>query len=224
MNRLTAFARGAAGVCAVVAYQVGAHYAAATPSAHGLGLAMALVPPLAIALVAAMRSRHRARLLPLWLLVCGALWMARAPLAAHFDWGLYLEHASFNMMMAYVFGRTLVAGREPLCTRFARMVHGTLTPGIARYARRITLVWTLFFLATTAVSTLLFATASTVAWSTFANYLSLPLVGVMFVAEYLCRRIVLRGEPHSTLFDAVRAYRQSEQSRHATPIATERPR
>jgi uncharacterized membrane protein len=71
----------------------------------------------------------------------------------------------------------------------------------------------LFFLATAGVSTLLFAAASIVTWSTFANYVSLPLVGVMFAAEYLCRRLVLRGEPSSSLFDAVRAYRQTRQSR-----------
>ena len=209
MDRLTSLARAVAGVAAVVAYQLGAHYAAATPGAHGVGLAMALVPPLAIAGVAAARSARRAWLLPLWAVVCGALWMSREPLARHFGWGLYLEHVSFNLMMAYVFGRTLLAGHEPLCTRFAAVVHGTLTPRIARYSRQVTLAWTLFFLATAAVSTLLFATASIVAWSTFANYLSLPLVGVMFVAEYLCRRIALRGEPSSSLFDAVRAYRQS---------------
>jgi uncharacterized membrane protein len=104
------------------------------------------------------------------------------------------------------------------------MVHGTLTPRIARYSRQVTLAWTLFFLATAVVSTLLFAAASTVTWSTFANYLSLPLVGVMFVAEYLCRRVVLRGEPHSSLFDAVRAYRQSGPSRQSTRPATERSR
>ncbi|MCO5397191.1 hypothetical protein [Ralstonia soli] len=221
MGRLTSFARGAGGVGAVVAYQAGAHYAAATPGAHGLGLAMALVPPLAIALVAAIRSGRRAWLVPVWTLVCATLWMAREPLARQFGWGLYLEHASFNVMMAYVFGRTLMAGREPLCTHFARIVHGTLTPRIARYSRQVTLAWTLFFLATAAISTLLFATASIVTWSTFANTLSLPLVGVMFVVEYLCRRVVLRGEPSSSLFDAVRAYRQSG---HSTPAATDRPR
>ncbi|WP_296228248.1 hypothetical protein [Ralstonia sp. UBA689] len=218
MNRLTGIVRGAAGVAAVVAYQAGAYYAAATPGAHGIGLAMALVPPLMIALVAAARSARRAWLLPLWWLVCGVLWIAHEPLAHHFGWGLYLEHASFNLMMAYVFGRTLVAGREPLCTRFAAVVHGTLTPRIARYSRQVTVAWTLFFLATAAVSTLLFATASIVTWSMFANTLSLPLVGAMFVLEYLCRRIALRGEPRSSLFDAVRAYRQS------TRTAADRPR
>ena len=213
MDRLTGIVRAAAGVAAVVAYQVGAHYAVATPGMHGLGLAMALVPPLAIALVAAARAAQRAWLLPLWCVVSGALWMLHEPLSRHFEWGLYLEHASFNLMMAYVFGRTLIAGREPLCTRFATMVHGTLTPRIARYSRQVTVAWTLFFLATAGVSTLLFAAAPIVTWSTFANYVSLPLVGVMFAAEYLCRRLVLRGEPSSSLFDAVRAYRQTRQSR-----------
>ncbi|ANA33887.1 COG4648 family protein [Ralstonia mannitolilytica] len=218
MSRLLRLARGTAGVAAVVAYQVGAHHAVATPGAHGLGLAMALVPPLAIALLAAARSGQRAWLVPLWLVLCGGIWTMREPLARHFDWGLYLEHATFNLMMAYLFGRTLQAGREPLCTQFARIVHGTLTPRIAWYSRQVTWAWTLFFVATAATSTALFAIASTVTWSTFANYVSLPLVGVMFVVEYLCRRIVLRDAPRSNLFDAVRAYRQSAHG------ATGRPR
>jgi hypothetical protein len=41
--------------------------------AHGFGLAMALVPPLLLALGAALRSPRRAALVPVWLLVAGAL-------------------------------------------------------------------------------------------------------------------------------------------------------
>ena len=92
----------------------GAHYAAATPGAHGFGLAMALVPPLLLALGAALRSPHRAWLVPAWLLAA-TVQAARVPLARHFEWGLYLEHASFNLAMALLFGRTLAAG-----CRFAR--------------------------------------------------------------------------------------------------------
>ena len=71
----------------------------------------------------------------------------------------------------------------------------------------ITLAWTLFFVAIAAVSTLLFATAPIVTWSTFANYLSLPLVAVMFAAEHACRRFALPHEPRPRMVDAVRAYR-----------------
>ncbi|CBJ39221.1 conserved protein of unknown function; transmembrane protein [Ralstonia solanacearum CMR15] len=213
MGTLTRIARGAAGVLAVAAYQVGAHYAAATPGAHGFGLALAIAPLLAIALAAALRSAHRAWLLPLWALACAALWLARAPLARHFEWGLYLEHVSFNLMMAFVFGRTLGGGRTALCTQFAAIVHGTLAPEVARYTRQITVAWTLFFLGMAAVSTLLFAASPIVTWSTFANYLTLPLAGAMFVAEYACRRLVLPPAQRTGLLESVRAYRQSMHAR-----------
>ncbi|WP_235879268.1 hypothetical protein [Burkholderia sp. USMB20] len=131
--------------------------------------------------------------------------------ARHFEWGLYLEHASFNLAMALLFGRTLAAGQVPLCTRFATLIHGTITPAVARYTRHITLAWTLFFVAIAAVSTLLFATAPIVAWSTFANYLSLPLVAVMFAAEHACRRFALPHDARPRMVDAVRAYRASTQ-------------
>ncbi|MCP3712533.1 hypothetical protein M3I54_37405 [Paraburkholderia sp. CNPSo 3274] len=210
MSAVAAAARAALGVALVAAWQIGAHYAVATPGAHGFGLAMALVPPLAIALAAAARSPRRVWLLPLWALVVLALWFMRTPLAFHFEWGLYLEHVSFNLAMALLFGRTLAAGRVPLCTQFASMIHGgALTPAVARYTRQITLAWTLFFIAIAGVSTLMFAVAPIVAWSTFANYLALPLVAVMFVAEHACRRFVLPGEPNAGMLDAIRAYRQT---------------
>ncbi|MBY4871205.1 hypothetical protein DIE14_21585 [Burkholderia sp. Bp9017] len=211
MSTLSNVARGVGAVGAVTAWQIGAHHAAATPGAHGFGLAMALVPPLLLALGAALRSPRRAWLVPAWLLVAAALWAARMPLEWHFEWGLYLEHTSFNLAMALLFGRTLAAGQVPLCTRFATMIHGTITPAVARYTRRITLAWTLFFVAIAAVSTLMFATAPIVAWSTFANYLSLPLVAVMFAAEHACRRFALPDDTRPRMIDAVRAYRASTQ-------------
>jgi uncharacterized membrane protein len=212
-SRASTLAGSAMAVAAVVGYQIGAHYAVATPGAHGFGLAMALVPPLVLAFGAAARSPRRAWLLPLWTLVAVSLWVARTMLARHFEWGLYLEHVSFNLAMALLFGRTLAGGQVPLCTQFATTMQGTLTPAVARYTRQITLAWTLFFIAIAGVSTLMFALAPIVAWSTFANYLALPLVGVMFVAEYACRRFALPGEPQAGVLDGFRAYRQSAAAR-----------
>ncbi|KXV01676.1 hypothetical protein CR51_21065 [Caballeronia megalochromosomata] len=209
------FLRASGVVGAIVAYQLAAHHAASTPGAHGLGLALVLLPILLVALNAAVRSSARAWMLPLWALACIALWLGRASLTAHFGWGLWLEHASFNLALAWMFGRTLVHGREPLCTQFATMVHGKLEPRVMRYTRRVTLAWTLFFVATALVSTVLFAAASIVAWSTFANYLALPFVGLMFVAEYACRRIALPDMEPSSIMDAVRAYTQSMQMRRS---------
>jgi uncharacterized membrane protein len=137
------------------------------------------------------------------------LWIVREPLAQHFGWGLYLEHLSFNLAMALLFGTTLLPGREPLCTQFAALIDGSVTPRVARYTRQITVAWTMFFVAIAAISTLLFATSSIVAWSTFANYLALPLVGAMFVGEHAWRRIALPDIERPDMLAAVRAYRQS---------------
>lgn len=206
---ITRVARAGASVAALAAYETGAHHAAATPGEHGLGLALVLAPLVVLALSAAARSKWRRWLLPLWALGCAMLWFARAPLARHFEWGLYLEHAGFNLAMAAFFGRTLLPGQVPLCTRFAAMIDGALTPRIERYTRQITVAWTLFFVAIAAVSTALFATASIVEWSTFANYLAVPLVGVMFAAEHAWRRIALPDVDRPGMLAAIRAYRQS---------------
>ncbi|WP_322048428.1 hypothetical protein [Paraburkholderia sp. J67] len=222
-TRVSGVVRTMLAVALVVAYQVAAHHAVATPGAHGLGLTMALVPPLLIALGAAARSPRRAWFLPLWALAAAALWLARTPLAQHFEWGLYLEHASFNLGMALLFGRTLAQGHVPLCTQFATMMQGpgagALPPAVARYTRQITLAWTVFFVAIAVISTLMFAFAPIVDWATFANYLALPLVGAMFVAEHACRRFALPGEPQAGMLEAVRAYRaSSEASSASTPL------
>ncbi|WP_206996682.1 hypothetical protein [Trinickia mobilis] len=208
MNGPARFARAALGIAFVAGYEIGAHYAVSTPGLQIVGLALALAPLMALTLGAALQPRRRAWMLPLWLAACAALWVLRAPLARHFEWGLYLEHVSFNLALAAVFGRTLRAAHEPLCSRFATMVHGPLTPVVAVYTRRITLAWTLFFITMAGVSTLLFALTSIVVWSTFANYLMLPLVVLMFAAEYGCRRAALPGE-RSGILDGVRAYRRS---------------
>ncbi|HTH59486.1 MAG TPA: hypothetical protein VL689_04945 [Paraburkholderia sp.] len=209
MQRLTRIARAGAAIGALAIYEIGAHHAVATPGEHGFGLALVLTPVLAIALSAAVRSARRVWPLPLWALACAVLWIVREPLAQHFGWGLYLEHLSFNLAMALLFGTTLLPGREPLCTQFAALIDGSVTPRVARYTRQITVAWTMFFVAIAAISTLLFATSSIVAWSTFANYLALPLVGAMFVGEHAWRRIALPDIERPDMLAAVRAYRQS---------------
>ena len=144
------------------------------------------------------------------------LWVVRGALVRHYEWGLYLEHVLFNGALGCLFGRTLVQGRVPLCTQFAAMVRGSpLAPEIAAYTRHVTAAWTLFFALVVAVSTLLFATASIEAWSTFANYLTLPLAALMFLAEHLCRRFALPGIHSSGMLESIRAYRRSTAGRPA---------
>lgn len=217
MSRLGPIVRGAAGIALIIGYEVGAHRAVSTPGLEPLGLALVLAPALVLGLGYAARSPRRAVLLPLAVIAAAGLWLARGALVRHYEWGLFLEHVLFNSALGYLFGRTLAQGRVPLCTQFAAMVRGTpLAPEIAVYTRRVTVAWTLFFAAIVAVSTVLFATVPIEAWSTFANYLTLPLAALMFIAEHACRRFALPGIRSSGMLESVRAYRRSTAARPAS--------
>ena len=92
----------------------------------------------------------------------------------NFYWVYWIDHAGAQLILSAIFARTLGAGREPLCSNFARMVHGTLDPAIAEYTRQITVVWMAFFGLMSIVSTALFFLTTPYTWSFFANFLTVP--------------------------------------------------
>lgn len=214
MNRSSSIVRAVGGAALVIAYEAGAHHAVSTPGLEGLGLTLVLAPAAVIVAGLAMRSPRRFMYLPLVAVAIATLWMLRATLVRHYEWGLFLEHVLFNGALGYLFGSSLAPSRVPLCSEFAAIVHGRpLAPEIAAYTRRITAAWALFFAAIVAVSALLFATASIEAWSTFANYLTLPLVALMFAAEHACRRFALPNVRRSGMVESFRAYRRATRAR-----------
>ena len=119
------------------------------------------------------------------------------------------QHAGTNLALCGVFGLTLLGDREPLITRFARILRrDDMPPPVLAYTRKATLAWTVFFAVVATVSVLLYLLAPLTVWSAFANLISAPLVGLMFVGEYAVRRYTLRGIRHHALLDAVAAARQ----------------
>lgn len=117
-----------------------------------------------------------------------------------------IPHAAINVFLLWVFGRTLVHGREPLISSFARRIHGTVPPHVDPYARRVTVAWCVFFAAQALLSAVLFALAPLDVWSLFVNVLSFPLVIVMFVAEYLYRIVRFPDDEHVSIWKGVEAY------------------
>ncbi len=192
-----------------VAYSALAHYSAATSAATtfpSLGVAVSLAPSLAILAGLTWRSSMKPAMLLLCALVAALLWGFWGALERNFSWVYFLQHAGTYAMLAAVFGVTLVRGRQPLCTRFAEAIHGSLTPEEARYSRQVTLAWTLFLLAISLVSGALFFLAGIEVWSIFANFLSFPLVMLMFVLEYGIRLRKLPHQKKHSIMDGVRAY------------------
>lgn len=141
--------------------------------------------------------------------------------APYLPWFYFAQHVVMFVALGAWFGLSLRPGRDALVSRFARLAEGPLSPAGIGYTRRVTLAWTLFFAAVAATSVALFFLAPLELWSTFANLLTLPLVGAMFVAEYTVRARVCpelaRGGLARGVLRSVRAYWESTARSTAGP-------
>ena len=122
---------------------------------------------------------------------------------------LYLaQHVGVHAFLAFGFGSTLRAGHTPLITTLAARVHRDFTPAMAVYTRKVTLAWTLYFVA---ISLALYAFASFDTWALFANLLTPLAVVVMFGAEYLLRYRIHPEFERTSVADAIRSYMRVQQ-------------
>lgn len=200
-------------IALALGYALLAHLLTTAAQPTALGAAASTAPWALLALVVAWRSAHRVPALIACALLVALGWTFWEQLERNTPWVYYLQHVLMFVALGAAFGVTLRAGQEALCTRLARAVQGALSRDAENYSRGVTLAWALFCAVMIAASTLLFFLAPLGAWSVFANLLTLPLVGAMFLAESLVRvRVcpelgnggVLRGAANS-----VRAYWES---------------
>jgi uncharacterized membrane protein len=196
----------AAVIAFVVVYAALSHYSNSAAHTHDLGVGLAVGPVLTIGLLLLWRWTH-------WLVALLAA--AAVALLLRHSWPLleqnfslvYLvQEAGFYSLMAASFAQSLRGGNVALCTRLADKVHGPLTPQEVLYTRRVTAAWALFFVAITATTLGFFVFAPLRIWSLFANFCVVPLMGLMFVAEYAVRRRVLPQVQRKGILAAVRVY------------------
>jgi len=192
-----------------IGYALLSHRAAASTMPDLQGALVALAPLLALGLVLAWRSQQRALMLALSLAACAVIYGLKNWLIAHYNWVFLLQHAGTYALLCVAFGKTLQRGGTPMISRFATIVHGSLTPALTRYTRAATWSWTFYFGATAGLSLLLFWLAPVAVWSTFANLLGMPLLGLMFVGEYAARCYALPASERAGPLAAIRAYHQS---------------
>jgi uncharacterized membrane protein len=194
-----------------------AHFAIVDRVSPAVGALLSLLPATMLAIWVARRSPHRAWIVAGLALAAVALGVEWDALERHFPSVFFLEHAGGNLFLAIVFGRSLAAGREPLCTRFALLMHEALPPQVAAYTRQITLAWTVFFAAMFALSATLYLGGFLEAWSMLATMLSPLLVALMFVAEYAVRTRVLPDWERTGILGAFRAYSRHTAARFDSP-------
>lgn len=123
-------------------------------------------------------------------------------------------HAAVYFYLLTWFYGSLRPGREPVVTILARRLRRTMPAKVVRYTRYVTIAWCLFFATQLSFSAILLAFAPEAVWTTFVTLLNVPLIALMVLAEFGCRRILFQHEPHTSLLDTMAAFRHA----HVTPV------
>ncbi len=215
-GRLTAAVRIAL-LAAAVASPVASHFALLTGRGVGVAVAFGVLQALAVGVViagiggpgtgAAARRRRLALLASVAMLGILALGLARSP-----AFGLRLaagtSHALLYGTLFVVFAATLLPGRTDVVTRVARRLNPRFHAGMQSYTRGVTMAWCGFFAGQIMVSALLLRFAPEQWWLLFINGLNVPLLLLMFVAEYAIRRRRFPGSQSADIATMVRGLRQ----------------
>jgi len=138
-----------------------------------------------------------------WGFGAGAV-LAAVLLLADADTLLKFPPVVINLALAAWFGMSLASGEEPVISWFARLVRGAELPqDLARYTRNSTVRWTVFFAGMAGVAAALALLATQQTWSLFANGINYLLVAVLFVGEYVYRRLRYRHHKHAHLAEVI---------------------
>lgn len=136
-----------------------------------------------------------------------ALWMLRD--SPHIHIALLLMPVIFLSLLAWLFGRTLLAGRIPVIGKMVRALEGgpdqQVSDELDSYTRGLTALWAGVFVVLALINLTLALVAtpgglleragmapewsiSDAQWSWFANWLNYGLVGIVFAIEFAYRK------------------------------------
>ncbi len=201
----------------ILSYSLLAHYTLQSKAYASVGVIIALAPIALTCFILAFNAKRRGLMFSLIILLSPLLWLASHYFKQHYEWVYWLVHESLQFLLLLMFARTLSSGKQPLCSQFAQMVHSTLSPELAQYTRKLTIAWVLiadqtqsvvvlFFGIVIIVSSYLFFFYPIRVWSIFSNFVYLPLVGLMFIIEYIVRFWALPKKDRSNIMHAIHAF------------------
>lgn len=198
-------------VLLALAYSLVAHVASAR---HDGPLA---VGALAILLLLVLVSPLAQRRLWAWATLAAGIaalaWLARSP---YTQVPLLLVPTAFVALVAFVFARSLLAGRTPLISKIVAALEGDSEPApdLMRYTRKLTAAWA-WALASLAVVNLALSliavpdgllaqfgvhsplTVTQTQWSWFANVFNYGIIGGFFAVEFVIRKRRFPGRYHN---------------------------
>ena len=200
--------RLAAAVALLVAYALLSHWAMVHAAREPWAVAV-LFGPLVLALGGAALQRRQWTLLA----ACAAgvaflAWVVARGGVEDINRMYVLQHAGMHLALAIGFGSTLRAGATPLISMLAASVHERVTPELLAYTRRLTGLWTAYFIAMIGISLLIYAAAPWAWWSLYCNVLTPLAVVLFFVVEHALRYRLHPDFERLTMRAALQAYRR----------------
>ncbi|MEO7335088.1 MAG: hypothetical protein ABIV63_00785 [Caldimonas sp.] len=189
-----------------------------TPPSAWTAVAL-LTPMLALAAIGFWRSGHRIASGIAVGLFCTLVFQASQGSGFAPDRLYLIEHVAIHAFLAITFGVTLRPGARPLISVLADRVHRGLTPDMERYTRKLTLAWTIYFVAMALVSLAIHALASFSTWAVFANAVTPVAMVSMFVGEYVLRYRLHPEFERASFNDMIRAYSQMNDPAPAPPAS-----
>src|SRR5262245_17522731 len=120
-----------------IAYGLGNHWLMVSSGGVGWGAELSLLPVAALACWLGLRARGSAR----WSALAGSIALLALLVWSRRHSGpnlaLLVPQVAGCLLVAALFGGSLLPGNEPILTRVARLVHGEITAAHAAYARRV---------------------------------------------------------------------------------------
>jgi uncharacterized membrane protein len=118
---------------------------------------------------------------------------------------LFLPPVLISLMMLVFFGRTLRPGSVPIISRISEsMRRAPLSPEVARYTRRVTVMWVWLFGLLAVEGAALAVFAPLYVWSLFTNFIDYVLIGAVMVVEYLYHSRRYPNQTQHSFVDFVR--------------------
>jgi uncharacterized membrane protein len=177
-----------------LAYPLAVYFGLSRFSVRGVGLLLlCFALPLAVLRVSGKRKEHLASILPAPLAVIALIALSAILEDRRFMLALPVL---ISAALLVTFGASLVRGM-PMIERFARMQNPDLPPDHAEHCRQVTWVWCGFFVVNGAIASFLAIRGPLEWWTLYSGLIAYVLMGVLFAAEYMVRKIRFRHEQRS---------------------------
>jgi len=182
------------GVILTIAYPLAVYFGLSRFSVRAVSLLLlCLALPMIALRLQGKRREHIAALLPAPVAVIALIALSAVLEDQRFMLAL---PALISAALLVTFGASLKSGM-PMIERFARMQNPDLPPDHAVHCRQVTWVWCGFFVVNGAIASLLAIRGPLEWWTLYSGLIAYVLMGVLFAAEYIVRRVRFRHEQRS---------------------------